>query len=116
MASAATREMLANSKSSASDSDLPHWLSADNRSDRILGDGGMAVPHEQRSLKGEGDVLGDLAGPVLDGVEILELRPQAVDVGVQPRVVAAVSASSSKSTSTHSGRAGLPWRATCPAR
>ena len=53
-----------------------------------LGDGRVAVAHQQRALQREADVLGDLAGPVLDGLEVLQRGPERVDVGVQARILA----------------------------
>ena len=47
----------------------------------------MSVPHQQRALERQADVLGDLAGPVLNGLHISKLRAQSLDVTVQPGVL-----------------------------
>ena len=64
----------------------PHWPPI--RVARNLGDGGMPVPHQQQALQREADVLGDLAGPILDGLEVVELGLEPVDVGVEAWVLA----------------------------
>ncbi len=46
------------------------------------------MPHQQRSLQRQADVLGDLAGAVLNRLQVAELRPQLLDVAVQPGVLA----------------------------
>ncbi len=63
-------------------------LAAHPGGEERLGHGRMPVPHQQRALQRQADVLGDLAGPVLDGLEVVQLRLEPVDVGVQPRVLA----------------------------
>ena len=56
-----------------------------------LGDRRVPVPDQQRALQRERDVLGDLAGAVLDGVEVVQLRLQPRHVRVQPRIMSSSS-------------------------
>ena len=50
-----------------------------------LGDRGMAVAHQQRALQRQADVLGDLAGAVLDGLQVAQLRAAARRRGASRR-------------------------------
>ena len=45
------------------------------------------MPHQQRTLQGQTDVFGDLAGPILNGLQVAELRAQLLDVAIQPGVL-----------------------------
>src|SRR6478609_7074690 len=47
-------------------------------------DGRVAVADKQRALQRQADVLGDLAGPVLNRVEVRQRGPQRGYVGIQP--------------------------------
>src|SRR4051794_9632738 len=61
----------------------PTPLAAKSAGQEGLGYGGVSVPHQQRSLQRERDVLGDLAGPVLNALEVAEFCPQCAHVGVE---------------------------------